>query len=304
MYLFGFDIGGTKCAVLLAQMKEGNIQFLERFEVKTERSWEKILDILVQEAKKMAEKYHLRIGTEGDVVRAGVSCGGPLSTDRKMILSPPNLPGWDNVPIIEYLEKGLSIPVKMENDADAGALAEWKFGAGKGCENMIFLTFGTGLGAGLILNGTLYRGSTGNAGEVGHVRMEPEGPAGYGKEGSLEGFCSGGGISRLAEHHGMSGNAGELAQRAKSGDEMAKKIYERSGEVFGRGLAMLIDILNPERIVVGSVYARSHELLEDTMYRELKKEALPQSLAACRIIPASLGEKIGDYAAIAAAGVF
>lgn len=122
----------------------------------------------------IAKKYGLATGTEGEnrVICGGISCGGPLSPDRKWILSPPNLRGWDQVPVVEYLEEKLGIPVKMENDADAGALAEWKFGAGKGCQNMIFLTFGTGLGSGLILNGQLYRGSTGMAGEAGHIRME------------------------------------------------------------------------------------------------------------------------------------
>ena len=123
----------------------------------------------------------------------------------------------------------------MENDADAGALAEWKFGAGKGCKNMIFLTFGTGLGCGLILNGQLYRGSTGMAGEAGHIRMEPEGPVGYGKAGSFEGFCSGGGIAKLAGYFGTEGSAKELAKRAEAGDETALAVYARCGAVFGRG---------------------------------------------------------------------
>ena len=209
--------------------------------------------------------------------------------------------GWDQVPVVEYLEEKLGIPVKMENDADAGALAEWKFGAGKGCQNMIFLTFGTGLGSGLILNGQLYRGSTGMAGEAGHIRMENEGPKGYGKVGSLEGFCSGGGISRLAGYFGTEGSAKELAERAEAGDERALAVYARCGAVFGRGLAILIDLLNPEKIVAGSVYARSHHLLDKTMYEELEKEALPMNRAACEIVPAALGERIGDYAAVVAA---
>ena len=197
MYLYGFDIGGTKCAVILAKMEGDQVDFLERYEMKTLGDWKKVLDELSENALMIAKKYGLTTGTEGEncVICGGISCGGPLSPDRKWILSPPNLQGWDQVPVVEYLEEKLGIPVKMENDADAGALAEWKFGAGKGCQNMIFLTFGTGLGSGLILNGQLYRGSTGMAGEAGHIRMENEGPKGYGKAGSLEGFCSGRGSS-------------------------------------------------------------------------------------------------------------
>lgn len=303
MYLYGFDIGGTKCAVILAKVEGDQVDFLERYEMKTLGDWKKVLDELSENALMIAKKYGLTTGTEGEncVICGGISCGGPLSPDRKWILSPPNLQGWDQVPVVEYLEEKLGIPVKMENDADAGALAEWKFGAGKGCQNMIFLTFGTGLGSGLILNGQLYRGSTGMAGEAGHIRMENEGPKGYGKVGSLEGFCSGGGISRLAGYFGTEGSAKELAERAEAGDERALAVYARCGAVFGRGLAILIDLLNPEKIVAGSVYARSHHLLDKTMYKELEKEALPMNRAACEIVPAALGERIGDYAAVVAA---
>ena len=152
MYLYGFDIGGTKCAVILAKVEGDQVDFLERYEMKTLGDWKKVLDELSENALMIAKKYGLTTGTEGEncVICGGISCGGPLSPDRKWILSPPNLQGWDQVPVVEYLEEKLGIPVKMENDADAGALAEWKFGAGKGCQNMIFLTFGTGLGSGLI----------------------------------------------------------------------------------------------------------------------------------------------------------
>lgn len=301
MYVFGFDIGGTKSAVVLASVWEYGINFLGRYEQKTEGNWRNVLDKLMEHGIRMANSERISVGGSGGVERIGISCGGPLSSDRKRILSPPNLTGWDEVPVIDYIEKKMKIPVRMENDADAGALAEWKFGAGQGCSNMIFLTFGTGLGAGLILNGQLYRGSSGMAGEVGHVRIKKEGPVGYQKAGSFEGFCSGGGIAKLAYSYGIKANAKEVAAMAETGNITAMEIYEESGTVFGRGLAMLIDILNPERIIVGSVYARSRHLLDASMYKELKKEALAPSLAACRIMPAALGDKIGYYAAVSAA---
>lgn len=131
----------------------------------------------------------------------GVSCGGPLDTNRTHICCPPNLPLWDNVPVVDYLESRLDIPAKLENDADACALAEWRCGAGKGCDSMIFLTFGTGLGAELILTGRLYTDASGMAGEVGHVRLTEHGPSGYGKFDSFEGYCSGGGIAQLGKSY-------------------------------------------------------------------------------------------------------
>ena len=230
------------------------VDFLERYEMKTLGDWKKVLDELSENALMIAKKYGLTTGTEGGKLCYlwGISCGGPLSPDRKWILSPPNLQGWDQVPVVEYLEEKLGIPVKMENDADAGALAEWKFGAGKGCQNMIFLTFGTGLGSGLILNGQLYRGSTGMAGEAGHIRMENEGTKDM-KVGSWK-VLLWRGISRLAGYFGTEGSAKELAERLRR-DERALAVYARCGAVFGRGLAILIDLLNPEKIVAGSVYA-------------------------------------------------
>ena len=215
------------------------------------------------------------------------------------------------------LKKEFGVPVMLRNDADACALAEWSMGAGKGCKNMIFLTFGTGMGAGLILNNELYSGTTSMAGEVGHIRMEEDGPFGYGKYGSFEGFCSGGGIAKLgrmkaeealregkpplfcrseAELEGISSKS--IAEALEQGDELAAEIFDTVGTYLGRGLSVLIDILNPQMIVIGSIYGRQKSVLDKKMMETLEKEALPVSRKACRIVPASLGELIGDYAAV------
>lgn len=300
MYVIGVDVGGTKTAVLLAEYRQdnGTIEFLERRQEATSGNWKETLKRVADSAAEMLKKYGK--GTAIEKI-GGISCGGPLSCDRKYILSPPNLPGWDQVPIVEFLEEELEMPFYMENDADACALAEWKYGAGIGTENMVFLTFGTGLGAGLILDGKLYRGSGGMAGEIGHIRMRPDGPVGYGKKGSLEGFCSGGGISRLAEEWGLNISTKELADMAKRGDQTALDIFRRSGTIFGEGLAILVDLLNPEVIVAGSVYVRCRQFLEPYMQESLERESLLKSRQDCRILPAGLGEKIGDYGAVMAA---
>jgi glucokinase len=190
--------------------------------------------------------------------------------------------------------------VKLQNDADACALAEWRFGAGRGTRNMVFLTFGTGLGAGLILDGRLYTGASGLAGEVGHIRLAPDGPEGYRKRGSFEGFCSGGGIARLIKMRtGWDCDARALAQKADAGDPQALAVWEEIGARFGHGLAVLVDILNPEAVVAGSIFARAYRFLYEPAMRALKEEALPESLAGLRLLPAELGEQIGDYAAVA-----
>jgi glucokinase len=203
----------------------------------------------------------------------------------------------------------------LMNDANAGALAEWTYGAAADCRDVVFLTFGTGMGAGLILDGRLFEGASGSAGEVGHMRLAERGPVGYGKAGSFEGLCSGGGIAQLArdaarERDGrVAFNPGSIdditawhvAQAAERGDEVATSLLAAVGETLGRGLAVLVDVLNPQVIVLGSIYVRCREFLEPAMRRTLEAEALPQALRDCRVVPAALGEALGDYAAVAVA---
>lgn len=306
--LLGFDIGGTKCGVVLGDAE----RIFKAEKMPTDRALgpDGMLIKLMDKAEEMLQ------GEKPEAI--GISCGGPLDSKTGVILSPPNLPGWDEVHIAETLSERFGCPAHLENDANACALAEWRYGAGKGSENMVFLTFGTGLGAGLILNGRLYAGTNDMAGEAGHIALSPFGPAGYGKAGSFEGFCSGGGIAQLArtlaEESIQNGvrplyfptpeteiTARSVAEAAKKGDETALKTYSLCGEMLGKGLAILVDLFNPQVIVIGSVFARSEELLRPSMEKTLQKEALPRALAVCEVRPASLGDSIGDYAALAAA---
>lgn len=245
----------------------------------------------------------------------GISCGGPLDAGRGVILSPPNLPGWDRIAICDELTARFGGRAFLMNDANACALAEWQSGAGRGCRSMIFLTMGTGMGSGLILDGRLYAGATGDAGEVGHLRLAPDGPIGFGKAGSFEGFCSGGGIAQLARarvaaHSGESRlkkspphelTAHAVALAAGQGDDMALALWAEVGARLGEALALLVDVLNPERVVIGSIYARCERFIAPAMQAALRREALGPSVAACRIVPAALGDAIGSHAAIAIA---
>ncbi len=313
MYILGIDIGGTKCAVITAEYADGNITLIKKERCTTDLKIppEQMIDRLIDLADGIIDKK-----PEG----IGISCGGPLDSKNGIIMSPPNLPGWDNVEIVKQIEEHFGVKPKLQNDANACAMAEWKFGAGKGYDNMIFLTFGTGLGAGLILDGRLYSGTNDNAGEAGHIRLDKFGPVGYGKSGSFEGFCSGGGIAQLGYtkaiermqsgeypayfKKGMSAcdiTAKEIAEAADNGDKTAIEVYGICGEYLGRGLSILIDILNPQVIVIGSIFARAHHLLWESAKKIIDKEALPISAECCRVVPAVLGESIGDYASIATA---
>ena len=298
--LIGIDIGGTKCAVVQGD-KDMNITGKIRMDTGH------VHDTL--------EKIFKAVEDFGPCEAIGVSCGGPLDEETGVILSPPNLPGWDEVHITDMLKERFGVPAYMRNDANACALAEWRYGAGKGTNNMVFLTFGTGMGAGLILNGALYSGTNGNAGEVGHMRLERFGPVGYGKVGSFEGFCSGGGMAQLgktlAERHLQTGaklpyktaeiTAKLLAEQARLGDPVALEAFRITGEKLGFALSLMIDMLNPEVFVIGSVFARSEDLLRDHMERVIREEVLPQNGRVCKVVPAALGEKIGDIAALTVA---
>ena len=289
--IVGIDIGGTKCQAVLADMN-GNLLKTVRFHTEDCKS-------TLQRLKKSVAEL-----AAGDSPIFGIACGGPLDSQRGIILSPPNLPGWDEIHIVDYLTEEFGGRGWLMNDANAGALAEWQFGAGRGTKNMVFLTHATGLGGGLILDGRLYEGTTGDAGEVGHVRLAENGPVGFHKAGSFEGFCSGNGIAKLARLRNYGDDsitAKEIAEAARKGDNAAMAIFEESGRRLGQGLAMLIDILNPECIVLGSMYVRCGDLLERPMREVLEQEALPSALNACRIVPAQLGERLGEYQAIAVA---
>ena len=266
------------------------------------------------------ESLLAEFGVRQNLKAIGISCGGPLDSHLGLVLSPPNLPGWDRVDVVTPLHEQFGVPAALQNDANASALAEWKWGAGRGCQNIIFLTFGTGIGAGLIINGRLYSGTNDMAGEVGHIRMQPMGPLGYGKHGSLEGFCSGGGIANLGQMLALEQlqlnqppafcssyaeiaaiTAEKIGEAARNGDPVALRVYETAARELGRGLAILVDILNPERIILGSIYIRQRQLLEEIVLATLKAEALPHSAAVCVVVPAELGESVGDLASLSVA---
>lgn len=314
-YYLGIDIGGTKCAVV-AGTSDFNIYQKIQFDTRTaERGWQQVFEEFFTNIDTLFLKY-----PKENLKGIGISCGGPLDSKKGMIYSPPNLSGWDNVPVVEIFSKKYGVPAAIQNDANACALAEWLMGAGKGTQNMIFLTFGTGMGSGLILNGQLYAGTNDLGGEVGHIRLAKKGPVGFGKAGSFEGFCSGGGIAQLAsaivteklekgekvEFCKSPEQAGKLtakivAEAANAGDSVALEIVQVSAEYLGRGLALLIDILNPECIVIGSIYSRNENLFKPHVDRILAEEAIPSAVEVCKIKPALLGESIGDYAALCVA---
>lgn len=311
--LVGVDIGGTKTAVILAA-HPSRILFREEFPTLPKLGPEQALENI----EALIERALKRHGTT-EPIRIGVSCGGPLDRVRGIIQSPPNLSTWVDVPLKDILEKRFGAPCLVENDANAGAIAEHRYGAGEGCTDMVFLTMGTGIGAGLIVNGELYRGATDMAGEVGHVTLTEGGPIGYGKAGSVEGWASGSGMAQHAigavQAALSSGERTVLAERcatgqvtakdvgeaALAGDVVAQRIVTCTAERLGQALAILVDILNPQCIVIGGLALRLGNLVLQPAVAEMKRHALAQSAKVCSVVPAKLGERIGDVAALCVA---
>jgi glucokinase len=309
----GVDIGGTKTAIVLSRRLPDVIERLQ-FPTLPAKGPDRALSLIDKGIVAILKKHGLSKSTIRGI---GVSCGGPLDRVRGIIQSPPNLASWIDVPIKAILERQFGVRCNVENDANAGAVAEHRYGAGHGCDNMVFLTMGTGLGAGIIVDGRLYRGIDDLAGEIGHVRLTRGGPIGYRKRGSVEGWASGGGMAQVAarivaEHrrrrqrsvlmtHRGTLTARDVCAAAKRGDAVAMQIVRQTGERLGQVLAMLVDILNPQAIVVGGIAMRTSDMILGPAREVIAREALPASARSCRVVPAGLGERIGDVAALCVA---
>ena len=323
MNLIGVDIGGTKCAVVLGKPRnqfeptKDEIDIIDKIKFPTMSGVENVIEKLFSCIDIIMHRNNI---SKKDIPVMGINCGGPLNSRKGIIISPPNLLGWINIPIVQIFEKKYGIKCKLQNDAKAGALAEWFYGEGRGLSNLMFITFGTGFGSGLILDNKLYLGTSDMAGEVGHLRIAEHGPVGFGKSGSLEGFCSGGGIAQLAKTKVLEKlqlgesvsfcksidqleglNAKIVGDAAESGDALAIEIYKISGTYLGKGLSLFIDILNPQAIIIGSIFARSQNLLWPYAKEVIEKETISHARKVCKIVPAGLGERIGDLEALSIA---
>lgn len=304
--VLGFDIGGTKTACV-----EGTPdgQILQRIEIQTnaERPFASTFPLIAEQARTVMCAANVARRT---IAAISVSVGGPLKIDEGVLINPPHLPGWHHVPLKNRLmEEFPEIPVLIEHDGNAGALAEFHFGVGKGradLQHLIFLTFGTGVGAGFIVNGQILRGASDTAGEVGHWRLADDGPLGFGKRGSWESFASGAGLVELAAQMFPARWTSktpirELVESMLLDDAEALQVGGVAGKWMGRGLALLIDALNPQAIVFGSLGVVLGERVLGPARKVIVEEALPQAAAACELLPSVLGKHIGDVAALMAA---
>lgn len=301
--LLGFDIGGTKSSAIVGD-SAGNALAREEFATSTP---EATIARLIGLGRELCGEEH--------PAACGIACGGPLSSRDGLILSPPNLPGWDRVPVVGIVREAFGVPAGLENDANAAAVAEWRWGLQCRVDDLIYLTCGTGQGAGIVLGGRLVRGRQDLAGEIGHVRLLPDGPVGYHKAGSIEGLTSGRALGELAKRRLREAHDPSHLDRfafdeitgrvvgatAINGDPLAVAVVKELADYLGRACAVLIDILNPQRISLGTLAQGLGSLLLEGVREGARREALPAAFEACTIDKAVLGDRIQDLAAVAIA---
>jgi glucokinase len=317
-YVLGVDIGGTKLSTVLAT-RTGEIVHKIRRPTDAHLGPEVGVTRLIE---MLHETIQAGLPTQdhSQIVGIGVACGSPMDADLGVILGPPNLPGWNPVPIVEILEREFGLYARLENDANAGALAEWLFGAGRGRDHVVYLTMSTGIGGGLILDGRLYRGANGNAGELGHMRVVDHGGprCGCGKRGCLEAFCSGPSIARRAREALAAAPESPWAKRvrdtvegglervtaehlfsaARQGDELALRLVDETAHYMGIALANVIQAFNPEVIVLGTIATAQGDFFLDRVRRVVRAETWPIMGEIVQILASPLGSRVGDYAAI------
>lgn len=297
----GIDIGGTKIALAVAG-PDGHIIERKRFPARTA---ERGPHAIIEEA--LAEIERMLVGTGARLAAVGVGCGGPLDRARGLILSPPNLPGWDEFPVVKIVEERLGVPALLDNDANAAALGEHRHGAGRGYRHLVYITQSTGIGGGVIVRGELVHGVCDGAGEVGHMTVLPEGPeCGCGARGCLEALCSGTAIARRARERLAAGETSSLsavspadvtgravAEAARAGDAVASQVWDEMIHNLAVGVGNLFNILAPEAVIIGGGVSEAGEQLFGPLRERVRARARMLPPERINILQASLG---GDSA--------
>ena len=301
----GIDVGGTNVKLALVDDK-GNITYSNSVPTRAEMGYEYTVNNIKQAIRDLLVETKL---STKDIEGIGFGFPGQVDYKSGVVRLAPNIPGWVDVPIAKLIEDEFKIPTRVDNDVRCAALGELNYGAGKGCENLICITVGTGIGSGLIINGKLVRGASNAAGEIGHIKLQMhDGPiCGCGDTGCMEAFASGPSIVAMAENYirgGKSTKFREMAngaqitpyivcEAAKAGDPVAKRIFTIMGEYIGIGLASVVNLLNPEKIIVGGGEADAGDLLLNPMKQTLKDRAMKIAGDAVEIVPAQLGNTAG-----------
>ena len=309
-FIVGIDIGGTKIRVSLGTRK-GKILAKRVF---SSGNGKRVNESIRQIHSTVFELVSERGLTTRQLLGIGVAVPGAIDSRREKIEKSPNLPSWQGFPLKKVLTRKFRVPVVIENDANASALGERHFGSGRGIDDFLYLTISTGIGSGIVANGSLVRGARGTAGEIGHMTLVKGGlPCNCGKQGCLEAYASGTAIAqhvRRAIRRGtrssffkkvkISEVTGQLvSQAADQGDRIAIQARELAADYLGIGLANVINLLNPMRIILGGGVMEDVRYLWVPMMKAVRREAWPTALRACKIVRSRLGKNVGDLGAMA-----
>ncbi len=313
----GIDLGGTKISTALVDT-EGRIISRDYRETNGAGGPAAVITRMIDAASKVMKGGGI---VPPQISGVGVAAPGPIDAESGTVTTPPNLPGWKDVPLRQLMQDGLGLPTALENDANAAALAEHRFGAGRGAKHMIYVTASTGIGGGFILNGELYGGAMGAAGEIGHMTILPQGPhCGCGNRGCLEALASGRAIAREARERVKRGvptlvadlaggdpdciSAKLVAEAAAQGDIEAQEILDEAMTYLGVGMANLVNLLNPELIVIGGGLTKMGERLFEPVRRIIDRRAFCAAAQAVKVVPAQLGDDVGVLGAAAVAMLY
>ena len=302
----GIDVGGTNVKIALVDDK-GKIIYSNSVPTYAQMGYEYTVNNIKQAIRDLMKETNTK---PSDIQGIGFDFPGQVDYKTGVVKLAPNIPGWVNVPIAKMIEDEFHIPTRIDNDVRCAALGELKFGAGKGCENFVCITVGTGIGSGLVINGKLVRGAANAAGEIGHIKLQmQDGPiCGCGDTGCLEAFASGPSIVAMAQEYLKSGKStkfremagvdGEItpyivAKAAEAGDPVAKRIFEKTGYYIGMGLVSVINLLNPEKVIIGGGVAEAGDLLLEPIRKTIKARAMVIAGSSVEIVPAELGNSAG-----------
>jgi glucokinase len=311
--VLAFDLGGTKFAFGVVA-ENGEVLGSDKIETLAKQGPEQAIQRVNLAAQSLLQKLNIK---PEELIGIGIASPGPLDISKGCVDGSPNLPGWTGYSIEQGLSSFFNLPARIDNDANAAALGEYKFGAGKNKKNMVYITVSTGIGGGVIVDGRLMRGANGNAAELGHLTLNINGPAcPCGANGCFEMYASGTAIARRTREAIEAGARSQILNLAGSleeitthhilaalqkEDELAKKIWNETTEYLGRGLAVVINTFNPELIVVGGGVTAAGDLLFTPVREKALRYAFPRLAAVCSIVPAGLGSNVGVVGAAACA---
>ena len=307
--VIGVDLGGTNLRTAIVN-SDGVILDKRKEATQAVDGWMKVVARLIDNIKRQLE-IGAQMGSK--VFAVGVGAPGVILVDKGVVVKSPNFPDWNNLPLKAELEKALSLPVFIENDANAAALGEKWRGAGQNIRSMIHLTLGTGVGGGIILDNKIWHGADGMAGEIGHMTLIPDGrQCGCGNTGCLEMYASARGIvqsfreelekQKLHTAEALKEVTSEkVYQAAREGDAVARRVMKDMGRMLGIGIASLINIFNPERVVIGGGVKDAWPLFIGATHEEIMKRAFQVPAERTEIVPSSLGDDAGMVGAAAVA---